>query len=510
MIWYPSKNHEGIDLSKKFVVRCSPDCPYQDCIICLIDMPPGGQQQGQGGQQQDGNNANNSMDQQSSSGTSPSPQMGDGNGSGKSGGSSDDSEGRSGNPKPGVQPHRNDEQHSKGSGNDSAKENPGKKSGSENSPYSDRPRKEEPEQSKEQGQQKPEGSKGNSNQSENDESKVQPERGNDPKREEGNNSNPSGREKEKHEKHEKGKQGEPLPKPEPIETVEQYEYTPVYEEEVGPGGWGASLSNATVVQKIHKYDFLDDRVFQARLKNVMLDNAFDRRIRGRKRGKLDMRSLYKVPMKAENVFTLKQERKNKQYNIVLLVDESGSMMGDKAQTAADCAIFLAKAFENINIEIAIVGFNRYITTRKDFGQKVDYQKIHEAIATTNHGEGAGSNDDWDALNKGFQMFKPDMKGENILIMLSDGQPASSHSPIFVNSKGKEEKAPKDTDRVDTYQKDSITQLHHLVKANERKAKSVGIGIMRGGQQIPNHQVVNSVTQLKPAVIGLLEAKIKRG
>jgi hypothetical protein len=89
---------------------------------------------------------------------------------------------------------------------------------------------------------------------------------------------------------------------------------------------------------------LTDAVFRQQLKNIMIDNAFDRRVRGRKRGKLDMKSLYKVPAKRENIFTLKEARKNKRYNVLLLVDESGSMGGIKAKTAADCAVFSSPEF----------------------------------------------------------------------------------------------------------------------------------------------------------------------
>jgi hypothetical protein len=49
--------------------------------------------------------------------------------------------------------------------------------------------------------------------------------------------------------------------------------------------------------------------------------------------------------------------------------------------------------------VAIVGFNHFVTTRKEFTGVADYEAIHKAIRTMNYAEGWGSNNDWDALNK---------------------------------------------------------------------------------------------------------------
>lgn len=281
--------------------------------------------------------------------------------------------------------------------------------------------------------------------------------------------------------------------------------------EEGPHGFGASDTDGVAKRETPK-KILNDSAFQSRLKSVMTDNAFDRRVKGRKRGRLDMKALHKVPTKVENIFTLKEARKNKRYNVVLLVDESGSMSGTKGKVAAECAVFLAQSFENININLAIIGFNKNISIRKDFNTKADYLKIYEAIATQNWGRGSGDNNDWDGLNRAYQMFKPGMEGENILIMLSDGSPASNEHgpPKFWNVKGKPETAPKDTDRLQHYQKDDITHLHYLVKAHDRRVKSIGIGIMQGGQQIPDHRIVDNVDELKPVILKKLGARIRRG
>jgi hypothetical protein len=254
---------------------------------------------------------------------------------------------------------------------------------------------------------------------------------------------------------------------------------------------------------------LQDNAFRARLSSVMLDNKYDRKLKGRTRGKLDMTRLYKVPTNARSVFTQKQSRRGKQYNVLLLVDESGSMSGDKAERAAECAVFLAKQFEGININVAIVGFNAYITTRKEFTGKCDYNRVYEAIATMNWHKGAGSNNDWDALNKAYHMFAHAPEGENILIMMSDGYPASSNSNYNVDIRGEDEPQFANFKSISTSKKDTKEHLHHLVKAN-KNVTSIGIGILEGGWQIPNHTVIKNVDGLKKEVIKQLRTHIKRG
>lgn len=258
-------------------------------------------------------------------------------------------------------------------------------------------------------------------------------------------------------------------------------------------------------------EMVRDSAFKSQLSSVMLDNKYDRMLRGRTRGKLDMTRLYKVPTQARSVFKQKQARRGKMYNVLLLVDESGSMMDDgKSERAAESVVFLAKAFEGININVAIVGFNRIITTRKEFTGPADYDRIYEAIRTMNFRHGHGDNNDWDALNKAYQMFDKAPEGENILVMLSDGYPASVYRPNFVDIHGKDEKEPKGTGTLDPDDRDEKVHLHHLVKANAHRVKSIGIGIKEGGWQIPDYEVVKDVNELKPAIIKQLRKHITRG
>lgn len=260
-----------------------------------------------------------------------------------------------------------------------------------------------------------------------------------------------------------------------------------------------------VQEKMH------DTVFQTQLRNVMLDNRYDRRVRGRTRGKLDMGRLFKVPTGSRTVFTQKMARKNKHYNVVLVVDESGSMRGKESECAAETTLFLAKSLMAIGIDVAIVGFNKYINVRKEFDTPLNERSVYWGIESTNHGNGAGSNNDYDALNMAYHMLdNVPREGKNIVLFISDGQPASSDNYAYFNIKGDKFKPFKHRSPLDAFQKDQKEHLHHLVKANDHRATSVGIGIYEGGWQIPENFVIEDLKDLKGEIIKTLRKNIKRG
>lgn len=257
-----------------------------------------------------------------------------------------------------------------------------------------------------------------------------------------------------------------------------------------------------------------DHAFRARLSSVMLDNKYDRRLRGRTRGKLDMGRLPKVPMMQRNVFMKKQARQGKRYNVLLLVDESGSMAGGKSNEAANSTLFLLSQMDGLNINTAVIGFNQAIMVHKAWGKKADYPLIHEAIASRGRADpwkrvsNTGYNNDYDAMHFAFEYFKKAEEGQNILIMLSDGEPATAFvEPQFVDEKGLDMKfTPHD---MGGYEKDSKPKLHRLVDSYPN-VHAVGIGIFEGGWQIPEHFIIHKLPDLKPAIIKALSKKIKRG
>lgn len=277
---------------------------------------------------------------------------------------------------------------------------------------------------------------------------------------------------------------------------------------------------------------MKDPAFRARLSSIMLDNKYDRRLRGRTRGKLDMTRLFKAPTLAKNLFTQKQSRKGKAYNVILLVDESGSMCGGKAAAAAECATFLCHILDGININTCVIGFNQNVMINKDWNDKTNYEELYSAIKTMGEGDkrfqrksdkrgsyyeyisDPGCNNDYEAMDFAYHHFAKAPTGDNILIMMSDGEPASCADAHYFDSKGERIARLNYTPIVPKLGKegrdrDSKEVLHQLVESH-KDVSSIGIGIMRGGWQIPDYSVVSNIAELKPAIIKALKKTIKRG
>lgn len=283
---------------------------------------------------------------------------------------------------------------------------------------------------------------------------------------------------------------------------------------------------------------LKDKVFREKLSNVMSDNRFDRRIRGQKRGKLDMQRLWKAETGATNLFTQKKAMKNKYYNVILVVDESGSMSEQrgKAEMAAEVAVTLSHALEGIGIDYAVIGFNRFVMVHKEFEEKVDNGLLYETIVknTREYTLGANDNNDLDALSRAYKMLAG-RKGKNIVIFCSDGAPVPSgsfmpylsskeafrtyvdtnssyphygHSRGFKDPMGKAHEAWMDTNI--TGDRSSAGSFHHMVNANKDLADTIGVGIMSECWQIPDNVSEYSLEKIKPLILEQVKKKIKRG
>jgi uncharacterized protein YegL len=281
-------------------------------------------------------------------------------------------------------------------------------------------------------------------------------------------------------------------------------------------------------------EVMEDSVFRARLANIMTDNMYDRKVRRRTRGRVDMTSLWKAEAGATNLFTQKQARKNKEYNIVLLIDESGSMRGDNIKAAASTATFLAKTFTGLNLNLAIIGFNAFVAVHKDFDEKLPNLPLLESAIIDIAGRGSmgsGHNNDYEALSYAYRLFGG-RKGQNFLIMLSDGDPAAS---VYVDSVLKNPKALQKAledkgswaysaiDKmgkthsmwVDTDSKLSFDDRHrkpafHSLVHQHPDVASIGIGLETDCWQIPTHIREDDMDRLKPVLLREIQKVVRRG
>lgn len=227
-----------------------------------------------------------------------------------------------------------------------------------------------------------------------------------------------------------------------------------------------------------------DPVFLAKLENIMNDNQFDRRLRGRTRGKLDMTRLYKAETGSLSVFTQKSMRKNKRYNVALVVDQSGSMgygPSSRLTIVAQSAQFLAQHLDKIpGVELMIVGFSSAKVVHKRFDEHIALDTIQDRVATWREsGEGTNNNP---ALEVAYSALAKQEKGHNILLYLADGDSSDPQ------------------------------EFRRLVAKNTKATTTVGIAIQQGKKmgEIPLGMDIADLAELKPALIGILQKEIKRG
>lgn len=258
---------------------------------------------------------------------------------------------------------------------------------------------------------------------------------------------------------------------------------------------------------------MQDAVFQAKLQSVMTDNKFDRVIPKRRTGKLDTRNLWRASVGAVNVFKQKQERKGKEYSVVLTVDESGSMMHDgyatpeyryKFDAAVDVACYMARHLEKAGISFAVIGFNCTVITHKALDQKfveTDFRQAarrnYDSCVEGTSWHNAHGNHDHDAIELGMKMLSPEKHGK-ILMHLSDGKPACDY--------GSNAECRYDQDK---HRPERIRAIMH---ANP-EVKAIGVGILEWqhldrmfGTMLP----IKSLSEFKEGLIKTLEREIKRG
>lgn len=142
-----------------------------------------------------------------------------------------------------------------------------------------------------------------------------------------------------------------------IEKVEEYTVMPLVnqkphetEYEVEPGTMADYLHLENSVRKeIH--------VIQRYLHDIVLDEMAPRWVPGADKGKrIDRRLIARVPMGERKFFKYKIETNILNMAAFLLVDESGSMWGEKAKQARRCAIMFGKILDTIGIPCMIAGF----------------------------------------------------------------------------------------------------------------------------------------------------------
>jgi len=121
---------------------------------------------------------------------------------------------------------------------------------------------------------------------------------------------------------------------------------------------------------------MNSKTFKNRITSILKDNAIDREVRKRKRGKLDTKSLGKIGV-SEKIFKKKEALGKREYKFTFLIDVSGSMSGWRMEATANAFIKLFELLNEIKgIQIKVFLYARDILLLKDYEEELDMEYFY--------------------------------------------------------------------------------------------------------------------------------------
>lgn len=281
---------------------------------------------------------------------------------------------------------------------------------------------------------------------------------------------------------------------------------------------------------------MNKTTFEKKIGSVLRDNMFDRFVSNKKTGTLDNRKLYKIDTTSK-IFKKREERKGKKYNITLMVDGSGSMSGYRDALTISAVEKLTTSFKKLKLDYQIQCFNADLIPIKTFKEKTDINKISERLefvynknVDTKVVEHSGkkymylqeeNKDEYNSCDDsiGAETYNrrrgnfdgywihtvinrvKKLKGQNIVIVLSDGRPCHDYGDFYIPHTNK--KYFKDYD------------LSHIVKrAIKDGITFIGIGIntdcVFDYYPEKNTVEIQNEDEMYQAVVDKLNKLVKRG
>jgi hypothetical protein len=268
----------------------------------------------------------------------------------------------------------------------------------------------------------------------------------------------------------------------------------------------------------------EDRVFIDQLTAVLVNNRARKQLRHKSKGLLDSRAFVKTQVDSPSVFR-QNNRKDSQrnYSVVLLVDESGSMDGEKANLAQELTQSIATNLDRVGgVEVAVLGFSgNRVVEHKRFDNsghnslccisQFAHDGYHCQIGSRIQDEKSSDCENADLIAMEYALsylndnHAPDSK--QVFIMLSDGAPCGSDDSIVVVGTDLRRKTfdSKFTRKVPGNRRD-ISHMHQLLKLFP-DVNSFGLGMFQGGQQVPKHVIVKDLKHTKQVLLNFLRTAI---
>lgn len=229
--------------------------------------------------------------------------------------------------------------------------------------------------------------------------------------------------------------------------------------------------------------------FASQLKKVLMYRANDTKLFGQKSGKINTPQLFRAKTDGR-VFKQVTPGKKTSARICVLVDQSGSMHGQKAYDAALASMLLAQACARIKVPVSVYGFNSPANCNLYQYIPFDgYLKYRDNLNLVKRAQG-GNRDSLAYFHAAIDLAKHAKKGEKlVMIVISDGSPADD---------GMYYGAP------------AIKDLKNFISYFKKKKgiSAIGVGIGDDTAHIPqiyeNYSLVPDVDELPEELLKILK------
>lgn len=262
------------------------------------------------------------------------------------------------------------------------------------------------------------------------------------------------------------------------------------EAEQQPGGHGHGPTNNREQEQPAPAEFA---AMKLSIQNILKQNRAQKLQQNQIKGKLSLksRSLVKSQSGSKNIYAKKTKTNAYGYNIILLVDNSGSMgSSGKIQLANQVAQGIHSVFRKTDgINTKVIAFTDSLTVKANW--------LDPQVQTMKSGGGnADAAACYVTITEQFA-DTPNPEYRNILLVLSDGEPC-----------------PGDLDRddlpkLDVFEGGSNVEIAQFIAhtAAKNNVYVAGLGIMNNSNQIPNSREVDKLKDVQKAMVQILKGAI---
>ena len=210
-----------------------------------------------------------------------------------------------------------------------------------------------------------------------------------------------------------------------------------------------------------------------------------------KRGRIDSNKVYRVCQPessvSDRIFKVRTESKALDTAVSILVDYSGSMCGEKVITAIAAAQALHEIMQVLRINCEVAGFTEhspninYHHVFKEFGKSTPLAKFQDGMLKATRK--MSGNADGDNILIAYSRILRQRNRRKVLLVLSDGSPASCWGDVY------------------SFTKKVIREIE-----KDRRVEIFGMGIQNNNvtRLYKNNRVIWNIEDLPKALIELLE------